>query len=347
MPHEPAPVAPTTTAQPPPVATPQATAEPGKPPGGDSGAVVDPAAPPAPAKAKDLAAVSRQGFKLREATRLAKQAAASAQSAFTQQLEPLRAQLGDLTKAQKEWQAERAAILADPVSWAEKNGRPAEQTISGYVAKGTPEEAIRLAREEAAAATAAAKELREALAKRDTDAAAEKEEGAKAARAAAEKGACVAFTRSVVAKAKTFPFINAMYSPEEIEAKAAQFQAIAAKEEWTDETGKKRVGKQYPFEEVAKAFEANAKAAHDKRQARLAELTSSQEEEPGTAPGVQAKPVPGNGRREGTNGPGTTRTALTPEKPKAKPRALTIAEQRKADLQMIQDAQRKDAQPRR
>lgn len=316
-------------------------------PGGVKPAAADSAAlaagsPPAPAKAADKAAVAREAFRLREARRDVGKQVAALQEQHTKALADMKAQLDELAVGQKSWQEERKAFLADPIEWAQKNGHKAEDAIRGYVAKGTPEAAIEAARKEAAEARASADELKKLREQDKVDREKEREDGQKQAKAAAEQGACKAFTRSVTADAKKYPHINAMYEPAEIEAKAAEFQRLAAAEEWTDAGGNKHVGKAYPFDDVANAFERSAKAAYEKKQARIAELTSSPDEEPGPALGIQKKLVPGNGRREGTNGPDAERAP----KPKPKPRTLTREEQAKEDMALLRKAFEQDAKAR-
>ena len=91
----PAPHAPA-TAQPPPGAAPpapNAQGGPGKPPGGDSAAVVDPNAPPVRATAKDHAAVAREQFRLRVERRKAKESISQVTSAHQKDLEDIKASI--------------------------------------------------------------------------------------------------------------------------------------------------------------------------------------------------------------------------------------------------------------
>ena len=113
--------------------------------------------------------------------------------------------------------------------------------------KGTPEESIRLAREEAAQARKDAEELRKLRDDPKAAAEQEREDGRTHAAAAAERAALQTFVRTVTGRAKELPYTNAMYDAATIESKAAEFQRLAAAEVWTDEGGNKRVGKAYTF----------------------------------------------------------------------------------------------------
>jgi colicin import membrane protein len=330
-------------AKPAPAATPPAGgsgSHPAAQAGADSAAAAKPGDPPAPAKARDQATLAREAARFRQARREANSQVEAIKAEYETKFAETKRQLDTLASESKAWQEERQAFLADPIEWAQKHGgATAEKAIQSFVAKGTPEAAIAEAKREAAEAKAATEELKKLREQDKADRETERAESEKQARAAAESGACKAFARTITVEAKKYPYINALYSAEEIESKAAQFQQIAAKEEWTDEQGRKRVGKAYPFDEVAKAFEQGAKIAYDKRQARLAELTAPADGDPESASGIQMKPVPGNGRREGNRGPKTG--AESPPKPKPS-RILSRKEQEDADRAMLREAMRKD-----
>lgn len=336
MPTEVAPPAPETP--PPAVAQSPAGADPpvggndGKPPAGDS-AAAKPAQPP---KAKDHAALARIGARLREERRELKTKGETWEREKTE----LTAKVGELSKLGEELaalKAERESFLKDPIAFAAKHGgAKAEEAIQKYVNDTTPEKAIQSALEEAAAARREAAEARESLTKWRK----EQEEGEvkrqKEQLEAAKQSSVRNFTGIVVREGKKFPYLNAMYSPEEIQAKALEFQAMAEREEWVDEGGRKQVGKAYSFEEVATAFEGFAKRAYDKRQETLRGLLTVPEgTEPGSGPGVEKNPAPGNGRREGKDGPGNS---TPPKQQRRLPRTLTREQEAEQDRALLRKA---------
>lgn len=309
------------------------------PPAGEAKPGADSAAGEAsvPAKAKDRAAFAREQFRLREERRAFK----AKEESFTAQMakmgEDFKAQLDAVQKQRAEWEADRKAALEDPVGWAAKNGRTPQETIQHHVSKDTPEAAIAEAKREAAESRKAVEELRKQREDEKVADAKEREEAAKQAKAAAQSGACKAFVQNVGSRAKEFPYLNSMYDAGEIEAKAAQFQALALAEEWTDAQGYKHVGKAYAFDEVAKAFEAHAKRAYDLKEAKRLELLGASEEaEPVSATGVQVKPALGKASQ------GKPPPKPTAEAPPKASRRLTRAEEEERDLQALRAATAKD-----
>jgi hypothetical protein len=158
----------------------------------------------------------------------------------------------------------------------------------------------------------------------------ERDEAAAKQRDAQLMAQVTGFVHAVTSAGKKYPYLNFMYEKSEIQAKAAETQRLALAN-----------GEVLSFDDVADAFEKFAKAAYERKEAKRLELLTPDEGEPATAAGVQAKPVPGNGRREGTSGPGTTRTTPKPEAPKLS-RRLTRAEQDAADLAALKAATAKD-----
>ncbi len=322
-------------AAPPPAAEPAPGAAPVSPageakPGADSAA--------GPAKAKDRAAFQREGFRLREERKRLQEDAKRKDTETATRFADLEARLKASDERAAKAEADRQAALEDPVGWAAKNGRTPEQTIQHHIAKDTPEAAIAEAKREAAEAKKAAADLAK---QRDEDRAAlakEREEEKKQATQAAQTGACKAFVQTVANRAKEFPYLNSMYDASEIEAKAAQFQAMALAEKWTDAQGHEHVGKAYSFDEVAKAFEGFAKRAYDLKEARRLELlgASSEEAEPVSATGVQAKPALGKASQ------GKPAPKPNAEAPPKATRRLTRAEQEEEDLRALRAATAKD-----
>lgn len=285
--------------------------------------------PPEPAKAKDRAELRREGFKLRQERKAIK----DEREGFKTQLQQLQAQIkaleGTATEAQK-LKADREAYLRDPIRWAAENGGPdAEKSIRGYVEQATPEKAIResyTTAEQAKAETARlAKELEDFKAQQVKD----REEAQKRQAEAHRDGSATSFSRSIMANAAKYPYLSTMYSEAQIKAKALEFHDMAFK-----------AGESYTFDEVADAFEKSVKQEYEKgEERRKALLGAAQAAEPGSAPGVEAKPVPGSGRRDDSNGPGTS---TTPPKPKPQ-RILTRKEQAAHDIALLRAAAEKDA----
>jgi len=346
----PAPVAPAAapaTPKPPPGGAPPTPAQgapSAKPPGGDSAAASDPNAPasPGPVKAKDHAALAREAFELRQRQK----AIRAKEQEWTKERETLAAQAKEAETLRNELaaaKADREAFLKDPIAWAQKHGgAKAEQAIQAWLNSTTPEKALAELREADAKRASEVEELKAELKRRDEAAAKEREETQRQQAAAAEQALVRGFVSAVTSDAKKYPHLNALFEPEQIAAKAREFSEMAKREEWIDEAGNRRVGKAYSFAEVANAFEQYAKRVYDKQEERRKSLLTPSEEgaEPGTALGVQTKPAPGNGRREGTNGPGTSTTP----KPEKKPRILTRREQEREDLAKLRAAMAKDAE---
>jgi hypothetical protein len=313
---------------------PAASSSPAAQAGADSAAPVGgkdkPAEGAAPPKAKDLASLRREGFRLRQFRK-------ELQAGTEKQIAEMKAQLdGVLAKHSAaeakaaQLEKEREEALKDPISWAEKHGRKADDTVTGYVKKNTPEAAIEDTKREVAEERAKREALEKQIAADREREKKEREEQAAKQRETALAQQVNGFVYNVTNAPKKYPYLNFMYEKHEIQAKAAETQKLALAN-----------GEVLSFDDVADAFDKFAKAAYERKEAKRLELLTPEEGEPATAAGVQAKPVPGNGRREASSGPGTTRTTPKPEVPKLS-RRLTRAEQDAADLAALKAATAKD-----
>jgi hypothetical protein len=283
-------------------------------------------------KARDLAAVRRQGFQLRQERKeaaAAKAAADKVRADTDAALAEMRAELAKLQDQGKKHETERAEWLADPISYAEKHGRKPDEVVTGYVRKNTPEAAQADIARKLADETAAREKLEADIRARDEKSKKDEEQRQAQALVAQREGAVKGFLHAVRQAGKTYPHLNGLYEDSEIAAKAAEFQKMAIDR-----------GEVHSFESVANAFEKFAKEAYEKRGAKLQELLIADEAEPAPAAGVQDKREPGNGRRAATTGP-NARSAPKPEPPKLS-RRLTRAEQDAADLAALKLATAKD-----
>lgn len=319
------------TTQPPAAVSPVAPSPESSPPVPDTPAGETPPdgkkvdAAPAPAKAKDRAALAREGFRLRQERRALADREKAAKAETDAKLADMAAKLEALSKDKEKLAAEREEWLKDPIAFAEKHGRKPDDVVTGYVQRNTPEAAAAETRRLLEEERKAREKLEADLAERDKKAAEQEKQRQEQQKASVLAAQVQGFTQAVRAAGKKYPHLNALYEDSEISAKAAEFQKMALER-----------GESHSFDEVANAFERFAKAAHEKKEAKRLELLTPEEGEPASAAGVSAKPVPGNGRREGNHGPGQ-RTAPKAEPPKLS-RRLTRAEQDAADLAALKKA---------
>lgn len=308
---------PDTTSQPAPGETakespsPAATA-----PGADSGAVAGPQKP----TSKDRVAMARERLRLKTERLKAKQAQTEGRAAA----EKLAQELDEARRAANEREAEIKQALEDPVGWAAKKGRKADDTIRKFLASDDPNanqvSALEALRAELEAEKSARLKEREEREKRE-------KEAQRAQQEEYEGRAIAGFVKQVSeTDAKKYPYINYMWTPQEI---ARETRAL---HEWA-----KKEGHRYSFEEIATYFDKRCKTRYESQEAKRKELFPESAPEP-------AKGKPGQATRAAASVPkiGQATAPAARERPRAAQARLTREEQAEEDIRLLREASARD-----
>lgn len=282
----------------------------------------DAAGPPKKPKAKDLVAMQNAQYEARQAKRQAK-AEAEARAAEGERAAKAEARIAELEAAKK---ALEDRAKADPLSLAAELGGNVEEGIRDYVGKTTPEKLLAGLQREIADMKAAEKQRAADERKRAEQAQAE-------AFGRAKQAALASFVSEVRKASKEAPYLNAEMEDHEIYEWARQVQ----------EYGEKNTTA-YPFAEVLKFLESQAKLVHDRRTERRKSLSMPSEEgSPASASETKSGQQSGNGHRDPTKRP-ESRTSSQGSRSSSK--SLTREEEEEIDLQTLRAAMAKDAAAR-
>lgn len=295
-------------------APPEPSPSPGNAPGADSGAP----APPAKPTAKDRVAMARERLRLKQEMQKARAAQTEGRAAA----EKLAKDLEDARKAANERDAELAAALEDPIAWAAKKGKKADDAIRRFLASDDPNakqiEAVEQLRRELDAERKARETERQERERRE-------QEAAKARQEEAEGAAIAGFVAQITGEQKKkYPYISLVWTPQEV---ARETRAL---HEWA-----KKEGHRYSFDEVAAFFDKRCKTRYESQEALRRELLPESATEPAKGKNGQATGAAASARSGQASAP------VARERPRVV-QAKTREQEAEEDLRMLREASAKD-----
>lgn len=290
--------------------------------------MVPEAAPSQPKTGREFAALEKAKHDAREAKRELKRVGESVSQYETRLKAESDARAATEAKL-AELQKQMDAFKASP--FAHLPPDQAERAIRDYAEGETPEKRTR---QEIAEARRIAEEAKKELADAKAEYAEAARKGQEERQAQARAAQVAGFARAVSEgeSAKTYAYLNAMHSPAEIRAMAAEIQ------EWAESEGKT-----FTFDQVASHLDKRAKTLYEERKERLLALAGTPNGTPaaGLAPPIQTgrsgDASAGNGHRG--NGPGA---GATPQGRGNQRRVLTREQEQEEDLAALRKATAKD-----